>query len=512
MFGFIGMTILALPIQTAYAAPSVRFRAMTPFAVVDSNNCTTAGPMAMYVQVVITNTGASALSNATATINSFSNGSFSLAGGQSPSIYIGNLAAGAATNVFWYVHYPSTAGSCNTVQSTTYTVSITDGSGTTTSNTGNTDSVPLVGSQEVQPSCASANTMCLDTRGEQSASAGGQVYNATLGPGVYAGQLITYTVTYDFGNSWTTAADAIIEPAGNTTFNAACYQLLGDTIDSSAFDTTSNGMKAGQNNQLYFPSVSSSASSVHAQVTYTFRVLCAGIGTTTIDPYSDLTSGHNNNKYTGNYAAGTCTSIPCSFTIPDPSNPLNMQKTVSQPSVVAGGSLVYTVTVANTSTVPVLLDRITDTLPIGQGGAAGTVITYTGTSNAGFVKASNSSFVPTGPITNTGPNAPIHWLSIPNSTWSIPANSSINVVYTATWSRLAPDGNYQNTACAQTGNVALGCKSNFVTIGNPAAVTLSSMSATAEETTPNLILWASALGGIMIMCAVVGRWTERHEG
>jgi hypothetical protein len=160
---------------TVHAAPGVTIQAITPYALVDNqaSNCTNnTTPHAMYLQVNITNTSGSTLTNVQATL-SFSTSGFELAGGQAATIYLGTMSPGEVKPVFWFVTYPCTYDTVGN-----YTVSVTDStSGATTFNG------------------------TLTTRKELSANAGGNIYTAILGPGVYVGQVITYQVTYDFGNA-----------------------------------------------------------------------------------------------------------------------------------------------------------------------------------------------------------------------------------------------------------------------------------------------------------------------
>src|SRR5688500_13521761 len=69
---------------------------------VDSNQCGTQGPRAMYVGGIVTNSGASTVTDIVATISGLGSGFF-LAGGQPASQSIGALGAGQSTGVYWFV-------------------------------------------------------------------------------------------------------------------------------------------------------------------------------------------------------------------------------------------------------------------------------------------------------------------------------------------------------------------------------------------------------------------------
>jgi hypothetical protein len=106
----------------------VTITAITPFAAIDSNNCSAAGPHAMYVQVNVTNNTAASLSNVQAVVSGFGSSAasppspptaFTLDYGESASRFVGTLSAGSTTALYWYVNYPCTAGS-----SISYTVTV----------------------------------------------------------------------------------------------------------------------------------------------------------------------------------------------------------------------------------------------------------------------------------------------------------------------------------------------------------------------------------------------------
>ncbi|MBM3128104.1 MAG: DUF11 domain-containing protein [Chloroflexi bacterium] len=458
---------LAMP-SVAHAAPGVTIASITPYALVDNQatNCTNnTTPHAMYLQVNITNTSGSTLTNVQATLG-FSTAGFALAGGQAATIYLGTLAPGEVRPVFWYVTYPCTYGTVGN-----YTVSVTDSTPGSTNFNGT-----------------------LTTRNELTANAGGNIYTAVLGPGVYVGQVITYQVRYAFGNA-SNNADAQIQPAGNPSLRADCFQLISNTVDYSDF---TSGLIAGANNRLYFYPVDSSATNNYVDVTYYFRVLCAG-NSSDIYPYADLKTG-GQVKYTGNYGSA-CTSIPCTRALPPPENSFQINKTASAQSVSSGGILTYTVRITNTASVPVLLDAITDTLPSGSGLPA---TTYQDVTAASFVQSSNSSYMPA-----SGSSGTIYWLSKPNQTWSISANSAIELIYRVQFPVSAQQGTYINTVTARTGNTEIGPRGYGVGFNQPTAVTLSSFGARADAA-PDFGALAFAAGACVLGCVFAGaRWRRK---
>jgi hypothetical protein len=179
---------------------NVTITPITPYAAIDSNNCSgPEGPHAMYLQVNVTNNTAAALTNVQAVLNGFAAStasppnpppSFALDHGESASRFVGALGAGATAALYWYVNYPC-SGSIN------YTVTVSDSQpGTVTNN----------------PS------FTLATRFELSAQAGGDINEQTIQAGLVIGQTVKITVHYLFGNP-AASADAMVQPAGNVSFN-----------------------------------------------------------------------------------------------------------------------------------------------------------------------------------------------------------------------------------------------------------------------------------------------------
>lgn len=427
----------------------VTFTAITPFAAQDSNNsCGPSGPRAMYLQVNVTNpVGGSAgnLANLTATISGFTGpAGVTLDAEESPTRYIGTLADGATTQLYYYINYLCQAGSNPPSISSTYTVSISD----------------------AIPSTVTSGALSITTRSELSANAGGQVTSTTIGPGAVVGQIIPMTVVYDFGNAAANGV-AMIQPAGNINFNSGCFRLL--SVDITAIVAFTSGISAATDNQLYFPVVNGGANN-GATVVYYFMMLCNGVSTVA-NPFSDLTSG-GQIKYTGNFGFCSSANAVCP-TYAAATNPFVISKKVISPAnailPVGGGVVTYQVTITNTSALYAgAIDVITDVLPLGA--------TFTAISGGSGVTVANSSSTPT-----TGASGALKFVGKPatscvggtcDGSYKVAANTAIKLIYTANVS--GPNGIYVNTVSASTGKAPLGSAQAFVSIGSPTAVAMVS--------------------------------------
>ena len=396
----------------ALSAGEVSVTGITPFAALDSNSPCSAGPRAMFVQANVKNTSASTLAALSASFTGFTGAGFALAPGESPNRYIGTLAPGATASLFWYTDYTCTIG-----VATSYSLVVADGrSGTVTSG-------PLT----------------VTTRSEISASAGGHVANVLLGQGAVVGQILPYTVSYTFGNP-SSGADVMIQPAGNANFNSNCYRLIGDNIISSNFTA---GLLAGANNQLYFSTVSGGSSNA-ASVVYRFEALCMNIPTTAA-PFSDQKSG-GPLKYTDNFS----TSVTV-ITMPAATNAFVVGKTASPTQLPAGGAVTYTVTLTKISNFDAYADQFLDNLPVG--------VSFTGYAAGSQVTTANSSISPT-----VGATGSITWSGTPLSSYLVPANSSIQLMYTANVT--ATPGTYNNSASVIAGTVTTGPAAATVAVGS----------------------------------------------
>ena len=71
----------------------------------DSNNCPTDGPRASYVGGTVTNTGATTVTDASATLSGLASG-FAITGTQSATLSLGNIGAGDSVFVGWHIFFP----------------------------------------------------------------------------------------------------------------------------------------------------------------------------------------------------------------------------------------------------------------------------------------------------------------------------------------------------------------------------------------------------------------------
>jgi len=433
------LKLLGLLLALAFAAPAsaqLTFQLRTGDGAtrtqsmpIDSNNCAGSGPRAMYVGGVITNGGATTITNIVATMSGLSSG-FALAGGQAATQSIGALGAGQSTGVYWFVGY-----GCTVNANASPTVTITSSAAT------------------LSPQ------LSLTARSAISANAGGNVLSSTLGPGAVVGQTIYFDASYDFGGS-EVGDEFFLQPSGAQTFNAACFRLVGTEIRSSNIAA----IVTGTLNKLYFVQTQKqSGNNYTATVRYQFEYQCAG-ASTTARPYAVETSGNTNIKYTGNFdGAG---SISISF--PGATNPFTITKTSDISSALAGTSSVvkFTVTVSNPSAYDSRISSFVDTLPTGA--------SFTAIDSASNVTAANSSSVPasgaTGTITFTGRQ---------DQSYLIAAGGTVKLIYTVTMPSAA--GTYVNSARANFGSASTATASASFTAVNPAPLTITKNSQAASD-------------------------------
>jgi uncharacterized repeat protein (TIGR01451 family) len=418
---------------TGYALSSgeVSISGITPYAALDSNNACTQGPRAMFMQANVKNTSAATLAGLSASFGGFTSTAFALAGGESAYRYIGALAPNATASLFWHINYTCTIG-----VSANYTVSVAD------SRAGIVTSGPLT----------------LTTRSELSSPAGGDVGSVVLGQGAVVGQIVPYTVSYNFGNP-SSSADAMIQPAGNTNFASSCYRLVSDDIIASNFTT---GPLITADNQLYFPSVSGGSSN-SATVVYLFEALCTGVNTAA-SPFADQKSG-GQLKYTSNYS--TALTV---ITLPAATNAFTISKSANPAYLPAGGTVTYTVTVSNISNFSAFADQIVDDLPAG--------VTFGGIAAGSQVTAGNSGISPT-----VGATGVISWAGIALSSYNVPANGAVRLVYTATVS--STPGQYSNSASVVAATVITGPSVASVSVGSAdmaVAISATPSPATVSQT------------------------------
>ncbi|HEX8239637.1 MAG TPA: hypothetical protein VF574_07860 [Allosphingosinicella sp.] len=431
-FGFASVANAQLTFQLRTGDPNTNVQSMP----IDSNNCAGSGPRAMYVGGVITNTGATTVSNIVATMSGVT-GNFAL--GQAGQQSVGSLGAGQSTGVYWYVDY-----GCS-VASITSTIGIASSAGSVSRSVG------------------------LSTVSSISANAGGNVLSSTLGPGAVVGQTIWFDASYDFGGT-DVGDEFILQPSGSQLFDAVCFRLVGTEIRASNITP----ITVGTVNRIYFRQTQKqSGNGYFANVRYFFEYQCAG-ASTTARPYATMTSG-NALKYTGNYDGSG--SISISF--PGATNPFTISKSSDITSAIAGtaATVKYTVTVTNPSVYASRISQFVDTLPTGA--------KFLALDSASNVTAANSSSVPaanaTGTLTFTGRQ---------DQSYLIAAGGTVKLIYTVQMPSAA--GTYANSARATFGTATTPTVSASFSVVTPAPLTLVKSSQASTDpyngaTNPKLI-------------------------
>lgn len=395
-----------------------------------------------------------------------------------PVRYLGNLAPGESISVFYFVDYrelrdhPSCSNGIDGWFSEPYTLTITsvDNSLTGPASFADTfDSVSMI-----------------------SANAGGLLISDTIGPGAAVGQVLTQTTVYKFGNN-PTGSQLLLQPAGNGDFNDECFRLIGSEILSS--DVT--GVSVGVEDVLFFPNTDT-ANPDEISVQYEWLVLCSPGAESQTFPWAEITSG-TQFKYNGSGYG------PATNPLPDPvPDAVGVNKSVSPPILLAGGTVTYTVEFINSYTQTVYLLQITDTLDPG--------IEYMGmVLNVSDILPSNSTISPTIPSTGI-----LRWYSIPfpnsTSSYAIPPLESIFLVYTATVTDTL--GLYDNTVLGVIGQEIVGPASATVQVVPPTAVDLLYF-LVGQQGQHILLSWATAVEfdnfGFRILRSSTGNLAEAVE-
>ncbi len=447
-----GLLILASLLAALFAQEEVKALdardinlsiATDPFLAVDSNFCSTGeGPRAAYLGITIENTSGGQLTGVRANLTGLTNG-FTLGGGQAGEQFVGILAAGERRTVYWYVQY---------------FIDCTGGGG----NFRVTRSGLNLTISDSNPGVVTDTERFVETRSSISASSGGLIINTTLGPGFFLGQTVPYEVEYEFGNVGR-RDNFNLQPAGNLDYNAGCFQLVGSEVISSITDA----IPVGTRDTLFYQSTAQQTGSGNrATIRYLLRYLCTGVSTTA-SPYASQTSGNTNLKYTGNYEDPLVGTINLDPAI----NSLSISKTASPLTVNNPGEpITYTVTISNSSTFDVTIDRIIDVLPTG--------ISYIGLAAGSDITVANSGDLPIAGATGT-----ISWSGQPANNYIVPANGSIQLVYTVDTTNVTNPGGLQNSVTATTGIETIGPAN--VTVVIPPASDLE-LTKTVDNPTPNL--------------------------
>ncbi|MBR9922245.1 MAG: HYR domain-containing protein [Bacteroidetes bacterium] len=398
-----------------------------PFFIADSNSPPQMqGPQRAYVGFEVCNTSGGTLMDVVAEMTSVTGTvpGFALSGGQNPIQTAGTMAAGECRTFYWFVEYPY----LDKDETGTFEITVSDSNPGTVS-----DSDDVV------------------TRNSISANAGGIVINSVLGPGIFVGQAFYMDVVYEFGNVQN-GDEFTFQPAGNVNFNADCFQLINSEVLAS--DLAGVGIPVGVQNQMYFTSTGSMGGSGNSvTVRYYFEANCVG-NATTASPYAGQTSGGTNFKYTGNFDDPDFPDI----VFPPAENGLTITKEVNQNMASPPDQVIYTVTLSNSTDQVISVDHIDDVLP--------TPFTFNSIDPASDVNAANSSSVPT-----LGDGGTISWkgclpATFPYTTYEIPANGSIQLIYLVDVPAGAAAGNYQNSVTATSGDFTTPPATTSVGIGS----------------------------------------------
>lgn len=411
-FGFASVAQAQLTFQLRTGDPVSNVQSMP----IDSNNCAASGPRAMYVGGVITNNGATTVSNIVATMSGVT-GNFAL--GQAAGQSVGSLGPGQSTGVYWHVDYGCAVSTVNS------TIAITSSAASVSRNVG------------------------LHTVSSISANAGGNVLSSTLGPGAVVGQTIYFDASYDFGGT-DVGDEFILQPSGSQVFDAVCFRLVGTEIRASNIAP----ITVGTTNRIYFRQTQKqSGNGYFANVRYFFEYQCAG-ASTTARPYATMTSG-NALKYTGNYDGASSFSI----SFPGATNPFTISKTQDISSAIAGSAATvkYTIAVTNPSVHASRISQFVDILPAGA--------KFLALDPASNVTAANSSSVPaanaTGTLTFTGRQ---------DQSYLIAAGATVRLIYTVQMPATA--GSYTNSARAVFGAATSSTATATFNVITPAPLTM----------------------------------------
>ena len=362
------------------------------------------GPLSGYITFEVCNTSGQDLTGLKINLDTFTNSSFALQGGQSSLLAIGTLEKNSCKTYYWYITWPCTDGTSSDI-----TVTASDNDSGTISH-----------------------TATITTEEANSSSAGGILVSKVLGPGAAVGQLIFFDVVYDFGNI-KVGDEFSFQPLGNEDFRGDCFQLVNLEITYSDV----NSLNVGVQDQLFFISTATtngSGNEVH--VRYYFKYLCLGVSSTA-RPYAFSRSG-NQLKYSPNYNS----QIPETF--PTAINPFSISKSVSPDSVGLGDTAVYTITIENTSAYDVSIDTLTDFLP--------GPLSFRSILASSDISMSNSTQTPI-----NGDVDSLYFISgvpatFPSSEYFISAGDSISLVYSVDVALGTLPETYDNSVFASAGS------------------------------------------------------------
>lgn len=376
--------------------------------IIDSNKACAVpseGPLATYVAYQFCNNTASPTTALDATF-SISGTGYNLAGGQAASQSLGVLQPGECATLFWYISYPCT------VQPGTINITLTD----------------------VDNQVISTQSDVLSTVKGPSANATGILNGVSLNSsGV--GQVTSYEVIYSFGS---TSAGGLIsfQPAGNTDYDAGCFQLIGLEIVGSDIPDVAVGTT---DEMVFYLDNAITGSGNLVTVRYYIKNKCIGANTIA-SPYAYGDSG-TQLKYTGNF------DDPTFFgSFPTTVNNLSITKTVSVNNITTvPAEVTYTIRIENGSSIPASIDKITDILP--------SQLSFNGLDISSDVTTSNASVLPSigkmGELVfEGGTDSNVY----PYTEFLIPANGTLNLVYKVAIPAGIAEGSYTNSATFTAGD------------------------------------------------------------
>ncbi|MCF8451142.1 MAG: hypothetical protein K9G49_14810, partial [Taibaiella sp.] len=390
---------------------------------VDANKCNAEGPRGAWLSYVITNPNATAITGVTVTFSGFTgtHAAYFIAPHDITRTFT-SIGAGQSVPVYYYVDYsdvcnhPVGGGNPYTGFTANYILSVASSAGTATRNG------------------------TISTKELLTASAAGQAISSPLSTsGIFVGQIFTQTVTYTFGNN----TDLFFQPNGEKDFPDLCLRLIKDSVSATTGSVT--GI-LGQTNALAFPGASTSATDNTITIVYTWQVLCTNTFIT-LHPWAAAKSGMKY-KYTGFGATSAVIDAVQAISISKSVFPTTLP-TPSSDGGFGNGIVEWTVTLSNSSTSELLVNKISDVIP-------GCMTLTSAIAASSDVTASNSYSIPT-----TGSSGAQSWVGavpINSSQWQykVPAGSSIDLVYRTNVSGCNNLSNYTNSATATIGTTTVG--------------------------------------------------------
>lgn len=378
-----------------------------------------------YHSFTITNTSAVAAPNVIVRLTNVS-GTITRPANEDGEVSLGTIPAGQSRTAFFLMESPGTA----TTGIGNFTIEVYhSGNGTPTQTT----------------------NYSLTLRDEQNANPN-RVLSVVTGPvPPVLGGIVTMTVTGQTGTINSTGV-LVFTPASFAGWPASAFEMVSSQLNFPGATLTDRLYQSYTNKTPYEGDYTA---------VYRFRA----VRTTTLDaavsPVGYIQSGANLRKHTdtGNFA-----SLP---PVTPTENRLVLTKAVSATSLPGAATVTYTLTLTNSSTVEILLDRIVDVLP--NSPAAVTYVSNTSQYNSvGIPNPTISGQT----LTWSGP-------------FSIPANSSRTLTFQANIPGTA--GTYTNTAYGQLGPDNIQIDTTLLTTDDSkatASTTVSPPSITLSKTGP----------------------------